>query len=283
MKELQPLDLLQPIAFQPSLVDICENSITAGLMLSQILYWTPRTGPESDGWFYKTQAQWHYELRLTRSQQEAARKILRTKGFIEEEIRKQGGGTKIYFRVNKSAINVSLATCMFSASNFPASRLAGNPQTPLQETCKSYKETESTTENTKPFALSAETDKSIHSQVADKIKARYQQQNGVLPPWDARTAGTLKRLLESASHWKVETWLICVDNFYASAKHTGKAPIYMIPMLTDYVDGPKDEFGKTIGKSNGHSNAQASTQGKQINPARIREEQLRGHYSTDHV
>jgi hypothetical protein len=81
------LELLdRPIAFHRVLATIT-GSVAAGLMLSQALYWTRikrRDQPESDGWFYKTQAEWEEETALGRSEQETARKRLRQTSFWQE-------------------------------------------------------------------------------------------------------------------------------------------------------------------------------------------------------
>jgi hypothetical protein len=91
--------LQSPIAFHRIFVTIT-GSVTAALMLSQSYYWSQRT--KSDGWFYKTQEEWHRETGLSRCEQETARRILRNRGLIEEV--KKGVPCKLYFRVNESKL-----------------------------------------------------------------------------------------------------------------------------------------------------------------------------------
>jgi hypothetical protein len=256
---IDPIELLRPIAFHPALVDICDGYIPAGLMLSQILYWTPRTGPEAEGWFYKTQEQWYLELRLTRTQQEAARKILRLKGFIDESVRKHGGGTKIHFRANQLLIGASLSTC-----RKPASPLAGNLHTPLQETCKSYKEAETTTETTtlEPSAAARQEGFSLvgdqanpkkvsdprHASCKDLIFRCYGFLNhGTLPPWDASDAkqlSTLLRAMPTLTADEFHAWL----GHYAASENINPAsrPRNLLTKIAEYASGPLNKYGRPL-------------------------------------
>ncbi len=96
--------LQRPIAYHPIFSKISGNH-TAGLMLSQIFYWTKiidMTEPTREGWFYKTREEWHTELLLTRKEQETARRRLKTIGLIEEK--KAGIPAKLYFRLNKTKL-----------------------------------------------------------------------------------------------------------------------------------------------------------------------------------
>ncbi len=79
----------RPIAYHPIHADIA-GSVEAGVFLGQALYWTriqDATNPDADGWFYKTQAEWHEETRLKRDGQESARKALIRRGLLMEETR----------------------------------------------------------------------------------------------------------------------------------------------------------------------------------------------------
>ena len=83
-------------AYRPALADLC-GSVSAGLMLSQALYWSERTG-DADGWFYKTAGDWTHELAMGYEQQEGARKKLRKFTFWSEK-RKDVCGT-MHYRVD---------------------------------------------------------------------------------------------------------------------------------------------------------------------------------------
>jgi hypothetical protein len=148
----------RPVAFNPVLARISE-SVTAGLMLSQALYWTrvqERTNPKADGWFYKTQAEWTEEICLSRWEQDGARKILRGLPFWEE--RKRGAPPKSYFRVDLE----KLAEVIAENVEKPHSRLresitpeCGKTSVQSAENSRSLKGTETTTETTQRESLNA--------------------------------------------------------------------------------------------------------------------------------
>jgi hypothetical protein len=118
--------LTRPIAFHKVFADIA-GSITAGLMLSQAYYWTPRTR-DPDGWFYKTQREWEDETGLTRCEQETARRRLRDKGLVEERLK--GIPARLYFRVNKKEI---VAAIDLLESQFAESRQTSMSEPAEQE------------------------------------------------------------------------------------------------------------------------------------------------------
>jgi hypothetical protein len=84
-----------PVAYRPALARLA-GSVNDGVMLSQALYWTFRTGP--DGWFYKKPDDWELETGLSRHEQTGARRLLREKGLIEEKVRR--APPVVHFRVN---------------------------------------------------------------------------------------------------------------------------------------------------------------------------------------
>src|SRR5215472_15196596 len=93
----------RPIAFHRSFVNIT-GSITAALMLSQLVYWTLRTA--EDEWIFKTREQWFDEIGLSRYEQETARKVLRKCGLIEEKLMK--APAKMHFRLKIQALKAGL-------------------------------------------------------------------------------------------------------------------------------------------------------------------------------
>lgn len=103
--EIIKATLQRPIAFHRVFVDLT-GSVVAALMLSQAYYWTPRTS-ESDGWFYKTQAEWEEETGLSRYEQEGARRTLRERGLMDE-VRK-GQPARLWYRVDIDAIANALS------------------------------------------------------------------------------------------------------------------------------------------------------------------------------
>lgn len=100
LREVVAEMLASPVAFHPVLARI-SGSVTAGLMLSQGVYWAKvleRTNPQAQGWFYKTQAEWTAEVCLSRWEQDGARKLLRACPFWEEK--REGAPPRSYFRVD---------------------------------------------------------------------------------------------------------------------------------------------------------------------------------------
>lgn len=91
--------LSRPIVFHRCLAELT-GSVTAGLMLSQAVYWTERTG-DPDGWFWKTQDDWFEETMLGRKEQETARRRLREVADGQlwiEQLR--GIPAKLFYRID---------------------------------------------------------------------------------------------------------------------------------------------------------------------------------------
>jgi hypothetical protein len=93
------LDLGRVVAFHPGLKKIT-HSTTATLLLSQFLYWTPKS---KDGWIYKDSIEIEEETGLTYDEQKTARDKLILLGLLEEENKKLDH--TIRFRVNQENLN----------------------------------------------------------------------------------------------------------------------------------------------------------------------------------
>ena len=121
----------RPIAYHRCFVTI-SGSVTAAVMLSQAMYWTPRTTLDPDGWFFKTQEEWAEETGLSRTEQENARRVLRGIGVLEEK--KQGVPCRLFFKVNTENLYLRLMEPVkVSKGKFSKSK-EDSPQTSLQET-----------------------------------------------------------------------------------------------------------------------------------------------------
>lgn len=99
--------LSRPVAFHRCLAELT-GSVTSGLMLSQAIYWTPRT-KDSDGWFWKTQEEWFEETMLSRKEQETARRRLKELGngsVWHEQLR--GVPAKLFYRIDLDALEALL-------------------------------------------------------------------------------------------------------------------------------------------------------------------------------
>ncbi len=87
--------LSKPIAYHPNLVRI-SGSAAAGLILSQLLYWSKRPHSDAAGWIYNSEAEWSSKTGLTPTEQRRARRELKARGLIEE---KHGRFNKLNFRL----------------------------------------------------------------------------------------------------------------------------------------------------------------------------------------
>jgi hypothetical protein len=103
---IQALLRERPIAYHASLAKAF-GSATAGILLSQLLYWMPRSTDE-DGWVWKTREDIYEETALSRYEQESARKVLRDAGVLQEQ--RMGMPARMHFRVNMKRLTEMLAS-----------------------------------------------------------------------------------------------------------------------------------------------------------------------------
>jgi hypothetical protein len=101
----------RPVAYHPILAHVFGSALAA-LLLSQLLYWQPRSRDE-EGWFYKDRDEIFEETGLTRDNQETARALLRKPvedggvGIIEEKY--AGMPRRLYYRINMGELTRRLA------------------------------------------------------------------------------------------------------------------------------------------------------------------------------
>lgn len=144
----------RPIAFHRCLAELT-GSITAGLMLSQGIYWHSRT-PDGSGWFWKTQEDWHSETAMGRKEQESARRRLRELSFDgrpiwREELR--GVPAKMFYFVDVEALLGLLQYAQNGHSSMPKRGILESPkgtnkQAPFGHTFITEITSETTTETT---------------------------------------------------------------------------------------------------------------------------------------
>ncbi len=128
----------RPIAFHRVFADLT-GSIPAALLLSQALYWQRRCPPNRDGWWWKTADEWFEEARLTRREQQSARKTLVKLGILEET--KKGVPCRLWYRLNLNKLMVLIQSaaprqtgkierqvCRDEAGKFAPTRAASMPQ-----------------------------------------------------------------------------------------------------------------------------------------------------------
>lgn len=136
----------RPIAFHRAFAQLT-GSITAGLMLSQAVYWQQRCKSD-DGWWWKTRDQWTEETFMCRSEQQIARKRLCKFSWWQEEAR--GLPRKMWFRVNLDKLLDEVSkigtNCQQEGNILPHSRQ--DPANSTAESCQHLNVTKTSTENT---------------------------------------------------------------------------------------------------------------------------------------
>jgi hypothetical protein len=95
----------RPIAYHRVFVSLT-GSVTAAVMLSQMVYWQKRATRE-DGWWHKGRDEWEEETGLTRREQETARAVLRDMGVLSEDLR--GMPARLYFRIDAGRLEHLIA------------------------------------------------------------------------------------------------------------------------------------------------------------------------------
>lgn len=93
--------LRRPVAFFPIFAEV-GGSVTAGVMLSQLWYWSDGRGWDAEGWIKKTSQEWAVETSLTESEVEGARKKLLAADLIY--YKRAGTPAKPYYLLNKEAV-----------------------------------------------------------------------------------------------------------------------------------------------------------------------------------
>lgn len=97
MKLLESLqELGRVVAYYPSLARALKD-VKASIFLVQLIYWTPRTRQEAEGWIYKTTSEIEIETGLVYEEQLTARKKLVRLRVLEEHYARLEH--RLYFRV----------------------------------------------------------------------------------------------------------------------------------------------------------------------------------------
>ena len=92
MQMLMRQTLVRPIAFHRVFAEIT-GTATAGLFLSQCYYWSQLTVDPKG--FYKSPEEWKAETKMTRYEQEKARKTLKDLGLVIEQLK--GSPPRLYY------------------------------------------------------------------------------------------------------------------------------------------------------------------------------------------
>lgn len=111
--------LKRPVAFFPVFSQI-GGSVNAGVMLSQLWYWSDRRGWNEEGWIWKTSKDWAKETTLSESEVEGARKKLLERGLVR--YKRAGLPAKPHYLLNKQAVlDAVIALRTYKNASFPNS------------------------------------------------------------------------------------------------------------------------------------------------------------------
>jgi hypothetical protein len=102
-----------PLTLPPIFVPIT-GSITAGLLLRQVMYWMKRTKAPG-GWFYKRLEEFQEEMCMGEKEFRLARKANESRKFIETE--RRGVPPVVWFRANLGAVLEAINKQLESESN----------------------------------------------------------------------------------------------------------------------------------------------------------------------
>lgn len=141
----------------PRVLILLTGDHVSAILLNQIIYWSERS-ENPDGWFYKTAEDWYEEAVITYSQIERALdRKLRNLG-VETCVRKVGTTPKTHYRINHDIFGPLFLSFLENQKTRNSGNLkvrkgnfsnSGNLKVlDIQESRKSIKETENTTENT---------------------------------------------------------------------------------------------------------------------------------------
>ncbi len=79
------------------------GTLEAGMLLGQLLYWTPRAKIPG-GWIAKSDHAWQDELCLSRRKVRAARETLEQMGILETEVHRFDGTPTVHYRLDLDAL-----------------------------------------------------------------------------------------------------------------------------------------------------------------------------------
>jgi hypothetical protein len=110
--------LKRPVAFFPVFAKI-GGSVNAGIMLSQLWYWSDGRAWNKEGWIWKTAPEWAKETALSESEVEGGRKKLVERGLIQ--YKRAGLPAKPHYLLNKQAILEAVTALQTHAASLPDS------------------------------------------------------------------------------------------------------------------------------------------------------------------
>lgn len=234
------------------LVDVA-GDVLAGLLLSQIAYWTPRATVERQGafWIVKAHGEWWDEVRLTEKQARRALQVLVDGGLVETHVWKWNGTPKLHVRIVAEALEAGLARlAQEGKSTCPQGREDPPPRsTPVAQEGKSSLHTETTIRDHSETVVVSDDARRLCELLADLMAERGCKRPTVTKRWldeadrlyrlDGRDPAKAERLLR----WSQ------ADSFW-------KANIQSIPKFREKYDQLRDNANR--GRSSTEGNAEVA-------------------------
>jgi hypothetical protein len=151
----------RPVSYH-KLLAIAGGSVSAGVFLSQLVYWTDK-GRDPDGWIYKTLDDWWAETALGRYELKTVRNALTARDLIEEKL--SGVPARLHYKINWEAMKPALAKAIVThrdgmskrgapTNQFVASPHTGEATSKDEALPRAIYRAESTTESTTTIATS---------------------------------------------------------------------------------------------------------------------------------
>jgi uncharacterized phage protein (TIGR02220 family) len=140
------------ITVNVTLVDFV-GDLETGLFLSQVIYWSDR-GTRKDGFFYKTDDEWHQEIMLSKYSVRKARKKLEEMGLLETKVKKANGNPTLHYRFSQNRFSEMFISFLRNRKNEIANTKEGSCENEISLT-EITTETTSETNNNKdnvPFS-----------------------------------------------------------------------------------------------------------------------------------
>ncbi|MDH2917445.1 MAG: hypothetical protein PXX77_11295 [Gallionella sp.] len=189
--------LKRPVAFFPAFAKI-GGSVNAGIMLSQLWYWSDGRAWNKEGWIWKTALEWAKETALSESEVEGARKKLVERGLIQ--YKRAGLPAKPHYLLNKQAILEAVISLQTDTTSLPNSGKQGESdsanKTDEKHDSGSPKSEEHNTETSPESSSETTPTTTTASGVVDDMNCKIQT-----PVWqEGELAGNLEELI-AASYW----------------------------------------------------------------------------------
>ncbi|HEV7674351.1 MAG TPA: hypothetical protein VGQ12_07465 [Candidatus Angelobacter sp.] len=108
-----------------------------------------------------------------------------------------------------------------------------------------------------PKRVTDATGETKHKRIEHMLMAAWEEHNPGAGkcPWGPDDGAQLKRMLEKTANWPDTSYAQCVMHLYATEGFPrSELPVYFLPRLPTYFQGPKDRYNREIGRGNGNGN-----------------------------